>query len=94
MEYLEIIHTVTIQEYNVTWGKNFYNLAVDPSQMTVEEQMLTAYVIWAKHGFNFTTLRVRYKRGGYLDIPMPVNKLNFKKNYKEIQAKKVLNKEY
>lgn len=94
MEILQVIHTVTIQEFNVTWGKNFYNLAVDPDQMTVKEHTLTCYVIWAQTGFKFTHLRIRYKRGGYVTISMPVNKLDFKKHYKEIQAKKVLNREY
>ena len=86
----EVIHHVGIQDFRLVWAKNFANMAVDPTDMTPEEQLKTAFVIWAINGFNFTTLRVRYKRGGYVDLSMPVNKINFKKGYKKIQAKQIL----
>jgi hypothetical protein len=86
----EVIHEVGILYFRSVWAKNLANKAVCPSTMTEAEQIITSYIIWALNGFNYTTLRVRYSRGGYVDIPMPVNKLNFKKHFKEIQAKKVL----
>ena len=87
----EVIHNVSIQDFRIVWAKNFANMAVDPSDMSPGDQLKTAYVIWAMNGFAFTHLRVVYKRGGYVTISMPVNKLNFKQDFKEIQAQQLLN---
>jgi len=90
MEVHEVIHEVSIQDFNIVWQKNLSKRSACPTTMTPEEQVITSYIIWALNGFNFTTLRVRYRRGGYVDIPLPANKLNYKKDYKKIQAKQLL----
>jgi len=90
----EVIHHVGIQDFRIIWSKNFANMAADPTDMTPEEQLKTAFVIWAINGFNYTHLRIHYKRGGYVTLEMPVHKLNYKKDYKEIQAKQILSKSF
>ena len=94
----QVIHNISIVDFRRAWARYLGNKAQDPTTMTEIDTLQTCYMIWARELFSFTHLKVIQKRGstrsGYVLIEMPVNKLNFKKNYKEIQAKKILNKEY
>ncbi len=91
----EVIHNMGIQEFRIAWAKHIGNKATDPRQMPPEDYLRTAYIIWAKELFSFTHLRIIYKKGnekmGHVIIPMPVNEVAFKQNYKEIQAQKLMN---
>lgn len=92
----EVIYNISIQDFRIAWGKHIGNRVTDPSLMPQEDYLRTAYMIWARELFQFTTLKIIYKKGndkhGHVTIPMPVSRVNFKENYKEIQAKLFLNK--
>ena len=90
----EVIYNISVKDFRISWARYLGNRAQDPTTMSEADTMKTAFMIWAREGFSFTHLKVIYPRGsaesGYVLIPLPVNKVNFKKHFKEIQAKKAL----
>jgi|694.fasta_scaffold84599_6 hypothetical protein len=92
----EVIQNISIQEFRTAWARHISNRAADPKSMPPQDYLRTAYIIWAKEFFSFTHLKIIYKKGnekmGHVVIPMPLDKINFRKDFKEIQAKKILDK--
>lgn len=89
MEVIEVIHSIDVATFKRIHRTNFPDATSDQSITTLK----TAWSIWALNGFSFTHLRIIYKRGGRVTIPMPVNMLAYKESYKKIIATKLLSVE-
>lgn len=86
MEVLEVIHNIDVATFKRIHRTNFPNATPDQSITTLK----TAWAIWALNGFSFTHLRIIYKKGGQVTIPMPVNMMAYKETYKTIMVEKIL----
>ena len=88
MAVLEVIQNISISEFKEVFQKHFGPYTED------EEAILkTTYIIWVLNNFDFTHLKVIYKRGsvrsGYVKIPVPINAVHYKQEYKKRMAQKV-----
>jgi len=84
----EVIHNIGIDEFESVYRKHFGEYRDD------EEAILkTTYIIWVLNNFDFTHLKIIYKRGsvrsGYVKIPVPINAVHYKQDYKKRMAQKL-----
>jgi hypothetical protein len=86
MEIIEVIHNIDVATFKRIHRVNFPNATPDQSITTLK----TAWAIWALNGFSFTHLRIIYKKGGRVTIPMPVNIMAYKQTYKKTIVTKLL----